>query len=131
MREVAEDLVALHPGGRLTVEGLMSKASFEADGCTLKNWDLERMGLTALPESLGDLTLSRDLDLGFNKISTLPESFASITLGGNLYLSRNEISTLPESFGSVTVGGGLYLQNNNRLTTFPKSFPNVKGKVKK
>ena len=79
--------MALHPGGRLTVEGLMSKASFEADGCTLKTWSLYnmyRMGLTALPESLGDLTLS-----------------------GNLYLF------------------------NNRLTTIPESFPNVKGKVLK
>ena len=107
MRQVAKDLVALHPGGGLTVEELMSKARFEADGCTLKKWHLGHMGLTALPESLGDLTLSGSLRLYYNKISTLPESFASVTVGGRLDL------------------------RGNRLTTFPKSFPNVKGKVKK
>ena len=122
--------MALHPGGGLTVEGLMSEAKFEADGCTLKRWALASMGLTALPESLGDLTLSGDLHLSFNDISTLPESFASITLGGDLYLSCNNLSTLPESFGSVAVGGRLDLYGNE-LSTFPESFPNVKGRVRK
>ena len=78
LREVAEDLVALHPGGRLTGEGLMSRAKLEADGCTLKSWNLGQMGLTALPESLGDLTLSGDLFLSYNELSTLPESFPNV-----------------------------------------------------
>ena len=102
--------MALHPGGRLTVEGLMSKAEYKVDGCTLESWDLVGMGLTALPESLGDLTLSGDLNLSGNKISTLPESFASITVGGYLDLSCNSL---------------------DRRQWSPASFPNVKGEVKK
>ena len=70
--------MALHPGGRLTVEDLMSEAEFEADGCTLESWDLDKMGLKALPESLGDLTLSGDLFLSYNELSTLPESFPNV-----------------------------------------------------
>ena len=93
--------MAIHPGGRLTVERLMSKAEFEADGCTLRSWDLEDMGLSALPESLGDLTLSGNLNLGYNKISTLPESFSSVAVGKDLALWNNEFSTLPESFPNV------------------------------
>ena len=103
--------MALHPGGGLTVEGLMSKARFEADGCTLKSWYLNGICLTALPESLGDLTLSGDLDLSSNELSTLPESFGSITIGGNLILSYNRLDTF--------------------FSTTTTSFPNVKGQVYK
>ena len=96
-------MVELNP--HLTVEVLMDGVTFEEDGCTLQSWDLARKGLTALPESIGDLTLSRDLDL-----------------------FRNQLRTLPESFGSLTVGGHLNL-NGNQLRTLPETFPNVKGEV--
>ena len=53
--EIVEDLVALNP--HCTAEELMGKAEFEADGVTLKNWDLFDVGLVALPESFGSLTM--------------------------------------------------------------------------
>ena len=125
MEEVVRDMVELNP--HLTVEELMERVTFEEeDGCTLQSWDLAGKGLTALPESFGDLTLSGSLSLGRNRLRTLPESFGSLTVGGNLILSQNQLRTLPESFGSLTVGGDLYL-GGNQLTTLPESFPNVKG----
>ena len=82
-------MVELNP--HLTVEELMERVTFEEDGCTLYSWDLRRKGLTALPESIGDLTV-----------------------GGNLYLNENQLTTLPESFGSLTVGGMLFLPQRLR-----------------
>ena len=79
-------MVELNP--HLTVEVLMKRVRFEEDGCTLQSWDLARKGLTALPESIGDLTLSGDLDLQQNQLRTLPESFGSLTVGWNLILSE-------------------------------------------
>ena len=98
-------MVELNP--HLTVEALMERVTFEEDGCTLKSWDLRRKGLTALPESIGDLTLSGNLRLAYNKLRTLPESFGSRKLGKDLFLLDNQLMTLPESFGSLTVGGDL------------------------
>ena len=71
----------------LTVEVLMERVRFEEDGCTLKSWDLRRKGLTTLPESIGDLTLSVNLSLSGNQLRTLPESFGSLTVGGTLGLN--------------------------------------------
>ena len=121
------DMVDLNP--HLTVEVLMERVTFEEAGCTLQSWNLARKGLTTLPESIGDLTLSGDLDLSYNQLTTLPESFGSLTVGGYLNLYDNQLATLPESFGSLTVGGNLFLYWN-QLTTLPESFPNVKGEVR-
>ena len=94
-------MVELNP--HLTVEELMKRVRFEEDGCTLQSWDLTGWipGLTALPESIGDLTLSGSLSLGQNQLRTLPESFGSLTVGGDLNLQQNQLTTLPESFPNV------------------------------
>ena len=128
-------MVELNP--HLTVEELMERVRFEADGCTLKSWDLAVkpgalrpvITLTALPESIGDLTLSGDLILVRNQLRTLPETFGSLTVGRDLELGENQLTTLPESFGSLTVDGSLSL-SGNQLTALPESFPNVKGEVR-
>ena len=119
LEEVVRDMVDLNP--HLTVEELMERVTFEEDGCTLQSWDLFRKGLTALPESIGDLTLTSNLNLGGNQLTTLPESFGSLTVGRFLYLNENQLTTLPESFGSIRVGRNLDLRYN-QLTTLPESF---------
>ena len=89
MEEVVQDMVELNTESGAqdyTVEELMSLVEFEEDGCTLKNWDLNEKGLTALPESIGDLTVRGDLILSGNQLTTLPESFGSLTVGGELIL---------------------------------------------
>ena len=129
-------MVELNP--HLTVEELMERVTFEEDGCTLQSWDLARRGLTALPESIGDLTLSGDLILVRNQLRTLPESVGSLTVGGDLELNENELTTLPESFGSVAVGGDLNLTENqlkaiDNISNYPNPgstvLPNVEGVV--
>ena len=131
MEEVVRDMVDLNPHLEpyTRVKELMERVTFEADGCTLKSWDLARQGLTALPESIGDLTVRGDLILGYNQLRTLPESFGSLTVGGDLILGQNQLRTLPESFGSLTVGGNLDL-GGNQLRTLSEIFPNVKGSVR-
>ena len=99
MEEVARDIVDLNP--HLTVEALMERVTFEEDGCTLQSWDLSEMGLTALPDSIGDLTLSGKLRLCYNQLRTLPESFGSLTVGRRLRLDQNPLRTLPASFPNV------------------------------
>ena len=100
-----KDLVELNPhlneDDEDPVETLMSWVNFEEDGYTLKNWDLNSQGLTALPESIGDLTFTGDLTLTWNQLTTLPESFGSLTVGGDLDLYENPLTTLPETFPNV------------------------------
>ena len=77
MKKVVEDMVKLNH--HLTIKELMSMVEFEEDGCTLKSWNLSANGLTALPESIGDLTLTGSLRLNSNRLTTLPESFGSLS----------------------------------------------------
>ena len=78
-----------------TVEELMRSVEFEEDGSTLKNWQLFQKGLVALPESMGDLTLTGHLYLRKNQLTKLPESFGSLTVGGDLDLFWNQLRRLP------------------------------------
>ena len=97
-------MVELNP--HLTVEELMERVTFEEDGCTLHSWNLSGLDLTALPESIGDLTVRGDMYLRYNQLTTLPESFGSLTVAGDLYLFQNQLTTLADD-----------------------AFPNVEGEV--
>ena len=94
------EMLVLSPN---TTEEQLKFGLFNGDG-RLKEWDLEKCNLEALPESFG-----------------------LVRTTGDLWLNGNQLQTLPESFGSVTVGGGLELREN-QLRAWPR-FPNVKGRV--
>lgn len=80
---------------------------------------LIRMGLTELPESLGQLKLFA-LDLSHNRLKALPESLSRLTRLLLLDLSHNQLTTLPESLSHLTRLEELSLQNN-QLTALPES----------
>jgi len=63
------------------------------------------VGIVALPESIGDLTVDGRLFLNDNKLESLPESFRSLAVGGDLHLSRNPVAeSLQEgSFPGLTL----------------------------
>ena len=109
MAEVAAEVAALNPP--LTVKRLMKNVEVDpADPSRVVGnllWDRKR--ITVLPESIGSLTIGRNLRLGSNRLASLPEGFGSLTVGGNLLLDDNQPASLPEGFGSVTVGGKMYL----------------------
>jgi internalin A len=106
--------------------------------------DLSWLGLTALPESIGELRDVQSLRLSENRLEALPESICqlsqlkSLRLWGNrlralpesigqlkrlelLDISRNKLTALPESVGQLTQLRGLYAWSN-RLSALPKSI---------
>ncbi|MEM9511783.1 MAG: leucine-rich repeat protein, partial [Cyanobacteria bacterium P01_E01_bin.48] len=75
--------------------------------------------LTELPESLGQLTQLRSLDLGGNQLTALPECLGQLTQLQTLNLSGNQLTVLPECLGQLTQLQTLNL-SNNQLTTLPE-----------
>jgi hypothetical protein len=74
--------------------------------------------LTALPESIGELTGLTALNLPGNRLTALPESIGRLRGLTELDAAQNELASLPESIGELT---GLTTLNlpGNRLTALP------------
>lgn len=110
-KQVAQALYALHPRMHQykMLDRLVQHMTLNQDG-TVKDWDLQSkslwMGekLRQLPESIGQLTVTRNLALHNNLLEELPESIGNLTVGGNLLLQGNPLKSLPESFSNITVG---------------------------
>jgi Leucine-rich repeat (LRR) protein len=80
-----------------------------------KELDLSGEGLPKLielPESLGQLTQLRSLNLSGNQLATLPEWLGRLTQLQSLNLSSNQLATLPEWLGRLTQLQSLNLSNN-------------------
>eukprot|EP00658_Telonema_sp_P-2_P002219 TRINITY_DN1084_c0_g1_i7.p1 TRINITY_DN1084_c0_g1~~TRINITY_DN1084_c0_g1_i7.p1 ORF type:complete len:152 (-),score=29.07 TRINITY_DN1084_c0_g1_i7:274-729(-) len=142
-KELVGIMLRCSPGS--TRVELLKGRDFGRDGA-LDSWDLSECGLKALPEefcmmldgnqlkslpeSFGNVTVGRFLNLQYNELQSLPESFGNIAVGGNVLLRGNELQSPPESFGNITVGENLHLEDNP-LQSCPGSFRNVKGSVHK
>ncbi|MCI0691348.1 TIR domain-containing protein [candidate division KSB1 bacterium] len=87
----------------------------------LQALNLYNTQLTVLPEWLGQLTQLGWLDLSDNKLTALPEWLGKLTQLQRLYLSANQFTVLPKSLGQLTQLVELRL-SNNQLTTLPKSL---------
>ena len=81
------------------------------DPMVLKEVDFRELGITALPEMIGELKITGNLDLWRNRLTSLPESMGSIQVGKKLDLSHNQLRSLPESMESMKAGGHLRLNN--------------------
>ena len=79
--------------------------------------------LTALPESIGNLSSLERLFLGSNQLTTL-ESIGNLSSLKFLYLEGNQLTTLPESIGNLNSLEYLSLRDN-QLTTLPESICNL------
>ncbi len=88
-------------------------------GCSTLNLACNR--LTALPESLGQLTQLQSLNLSGNRLTALPEWLGQLTQLQSLNLSGNRLTALPESLGRLTQLRTLDL-GDNRLTALPDSL---------
>ena len=87
--------------------------------------DLSSMGLTELPESLGQLTQLKTLRLYRNQLTELPESLGRLTELIDLELDGNRLDSLPESMCDLGKLGTLWLGGStigNPLIVLPESL---------
>jgi len=86
-----------------------------------KELDLSGMGLTEVPEAIGQLTRLQRLDLSNNSISSLPESLGQLRQLQKLFLNNNLLSSLPELLGQLRQ---LQLLNvfGNKISSLPESL---------
>ena len=82
---------------------------------------LRDFGLTGLPESLGQLSSLRLLDLSGNRLSALPEALANLAYLQKLDLDENELTTLPDWIGGVAALETLNC-TANRLASIPQEI---------
>jgi len=80
---------------------------------------LDGLGLSSLPEQIGDLTALKVLNLSSNRLTTLPERIGDLAALTSLDLSDNRLTTLPERIGDLTALKVLSL-GSNQLTTIPE-----------
>jgi len=83
--------------------------------------DLSKLGLTELPEAIGQLTQLQKLKLYNNKLTALPESLGQLTQLLTLNLAVNQLTALPQSLDQLTQLLELDL-TINPLTTLPESL---------
>jgi small GTP-binding protein len=83
--------------------------------------DLSNLGLTAVPDSIGQLTDLTGLNLNGNRLTAVPDSIGQLTDLTGLNLSDNRLTAVPDSIGQLTDLTGLDL-SDNRLTAVPDSI---------
>ena len=80
--------------------------------------DLQRLGLTALPPEVSQLSTLTRLDLSDNQLTSLPPQLGQLSALTVLDLSSNRFTSLPPEIGQLSALTGLYL-HNNQLTSLP------------
>jgi len=63
--------------------------------------DLSGLGLTAIPDSVAQLTNLQTLSLHTNRITTIPNSVAKLANLERLFLHHNQITTIPDSLAQL------------------------------
>lgn len=87
----------------------------------LKSLDISRKQLTILPESLGQLTQLKSLYLYENRLTALPKSLWQLTQLKKLLMFSNQLTDLPESLGQLSQLTDLFI-GNNHLKALPESL---------
>jgi Leucine rich repeat len=107
--------------GDLAVTGLDAKGKLR-----VIELHLAKMGLTSLPDAIGQLSALRKLDLSDNSLAQLPASLSHLRALRSLNAYHNQLVNLPNQIGQMT---GLTAINvrNNRLTALPISLGHLFG----
>lgn len=85
------------------------------------DWNLRRLKLTELPETLSQLTQLHSLNLADNELTTLPEWLSKLTELRALDISANKLATLPTWLSKFTFLRMLKI-GGNQLTLLPESL---------
>ena len=80
--------------------------------------DVSSMGLTSLPEGIGDLQALKGLYVGHNQLISLPERIGDLKALEVLYVGGNKLTSLPERIGDLQALEILYV-SHNKLTSLP------------
>jgi len=88
--------------------------------------DLSRLGLTELPEAIGQLSQLNRLFLHNNQLTSLPKSLGQLKQLKTLRLDSNHLKSLPDALGQLTQLEELYLFNN-QLASLPDSLRNLQA----
>ena len=91
---------------------------------SLKELNLENNNLITLPESIGNLSSLKELNLENNNLRILPESIGNLSSLEKLNLDGNILLTLPESIGNLSSLEKLTLYHNH-ITSLPESIGNL------
>jgi hypothetical protein len=83
-----------------------------------------RYGVQVLPESVGDLSGLRYLDLAGNQLGELPDGIGDLRELRTLRLNRNSLAELPDSVGELWQLRVLNL-SRNQLDALPRSFADL------
>lgn len=90
--------------------------------------DLSGLGLTVLPDSLGNLTNLEGLFLNQNQLTTLPNSLENLVNLREFHLHKNRLTTIPDGLSSLTNLTLLFL-HQNQLSVLPDSLKNLANLV--
>eukprot|EP00656_Telonema_subtile_P053735 TRINITY_DN784_c0_g1_i3.p1 TRINITY_DN784_c0_g1~~TRINITY_DN784_c0_g1_i3.p1 ORF type:complete len:303 (+),score=53.53 TRINITY_DN784_c0_g1_i3:159-1067(+) len=126
MERALEQLISemVSANSKSTEEKIRKGLKLSEDG-SIESWMLRNCDLGQLPEGLGNIRVTGNLNLSSNQLTSLPNSFGNIRVGGNLNLAANQLGSLPKSFGDVEIGGNLNLANNN-ISRLDESFGSIK-----
>src|SRR2546430_2516286 len=83
--------------------------------------DLSRLTLSAIPDSIVELTNLQILSLSSNQITAIPDSLAQLTTLQVLHLNGNQIPAIPDSLAQLAKLRVLYL-NGNQINAIPESL---------
>jgi Leucine-rich repeat (LRR) protein len=83
--------------------------------------DLSRLGLTSVPEQIGQLTALQHLNLSGNKLTVVPEILGQLTALQWLELDENRLAGVLDMLGRMTVLQRLKLRSN-QLTGLPDAL---------
>lgn len=99
---------------------------FEAHKHHVIKLSIHNMGLTSLPDSIGNLEYLQELHVGHNKLTTLPESIGNLRHLGTLAIDHNEITAVPDNLGHLNQLHTLDL-SANQLRSLPIAFYTMKS----
>ena len=93
----------------------------ERAATALTDLDLSGNQLTAVPDSIGQLTALPACNLYGNQLTAIPDWTGQLTALTNLGLRGNQLTAVPDWIGQLTALTTLWL-DNNRLTVVPDSI---------
>src|SRR6056300_1394544 len=102
----------------------------EAAGYGIRNLnatslELNRKGLTKIPDFVFHMKNLKELKLSYNKLTALPPEFGQLKNLKNLYLNSNKFTAFPPEIGQLKNLESLEL-SDNKLNSLPESIGQLK-----